>query len=72
MLLNNIEKDIKLKCIDLNINQVELGKKIHTTGQYVNRITKGRVTLINKTFIDMFEAMGYDIEINYIKKKNNI
>jgi len=35
---------------------------------YVNRITKGREQLINKTFLKMLDELGYDVELTYKKK----
>ena len=38
MIKNNIEVDVKVKCIENKITQVQLAEDIGTTGQYVNRI----------------------------------
>ena len=27
--------------------------------------------MVNKTFVQMMEALGYDIELTYVKRKNN-
>ena len=62
MLKNNIEVDVKIKCIEAGKTQAQLGEAIGTTGQYVNRI-------INKTFVEMLDALGYDIELHYVKKE---
>ena len=35
---------------------------------YVNRITKGREQLVNKTFLKMMDELGYDVELTYKKK----
>lgn len=40
MIINNIEKDIKIKCLENDVTQVELAERIDTTGQYVNKIIK--------------------------------
>ena len=40
MLKNNIEVDVKIKCIEAGKTQAQLGEAIGTTGQYVNRIIK--------------------------------
>lgn len=69
MVLNNIELDIKVKCLEENITQAQLGDKIGTTGQYVNRIVKKKDGIMNKTFVEIMEALGYDIEITYIPKE---
>lgn len=47
---------------------MQLGEKINSTGQYVNRIIKKKDGIVNKTFVEMMEALGYDIEITYLKR----
>ena len=68
MIRNNIEVDIKVKCIENGITQAKLAEEIGTTSQYVNRIMKKQNGVVNKTFVQMLEALGYDIEFNYIKR----
>lgn len=68
MVLNNIELDVKVKCLESNMNQLNLAEKIGTTGQYVNRIIKRKDGLFNKTFVEIMEALGYDIEFTYVKR----
>lgn len=65
MVTNNIEIDVKIKCLEAGMTQQELGKAIDTTGQYVNRIMKKESGVVNKTFVQMMEALGYDIELKY-------
>lgn len=69
MITNNIEVDVKVKCIEAGKTQVQLAEEIGTTSQYVNRIIKKKDGVVNKTFVQMIEALGYDIEITYVKKK---
>lgn len=70
MVRNNIELDVKVKCLESNMNQLNLAEKIGTTGQYVNRIIKKKDGLVNKTFVEIMEALGYDIEFTYVKRDN--
>ena len=67
MLKNNIEVDVKVKCIEGGITQAQLAEKIGTTGQYVNQKQDG---VVNKTFVQMLEALGYDIELTYVKRND--
>ena len=69
MVLNNIEIDTKVKCLEAGVTQEQLGAKVGTTGQYVNRIIKKKDGLVNKTFVEMMEALGYDITITYTPRK---
>ena len=70
MIKNNIEVDVKVKCIENGMTQAQLAEKIETTGQYVNRIRKKKDGVVNKTFVQMLEALGYDIELTYIKRED--
>lgn len=69
MVKNNIELDVKVKCLEADMTQQQLGEKVGTTGQYVNRIIKKKEGLVNKTFVQMMEALGYDIELTYVKRE---
>ena len=69
MVKNNIELDVKVKCLEANMTQQQVGETIGTTGQYVNRIIKKKDGIVNKTFVEMLEALGYDIELTYVKKE---
>ena len=70
MIKNNIEIDVKVKCIENGMTQAQLAEEIETTGQYVNRIIKKKDGVVNKTFVQMLEALGYDIELTYIKRED--
>ena len=71
MIKNNIELDVKVKCIENGITQAQVAEKVGTSGPYVNRIIKKQDGLVNKTFVQMMEALGYDIELTYVKRANN-
>lgn len=68
MIKNNIEVDVKVKCIESGKTQVQIADEIGTTSQYVNRVIKKRDGVVNKTFVQMMESLGYDIEITYVKR----
>ena len=67
MVKNNIEVDVKVKCIENRITQAQLAEKVGTTSSYVNRIIKGG-DLVNNTFVQMMDRLGYDIELKYVEK----
>ena len=69
MVKNNIEVYVKVKCIETGKTQVQIAEEINTTSQYVNRVIKKKDGVINNTFVQMMEALGYDIEITYVKRK---
>ena len=68
MLKNKIEIDVKVKCVEEQTTQAELAEKSGTSPSYVNRLIKSPEKIINKTFVQMLEQLGYDIELTYIKK----
>ena len=50
------------------MTQVKLAEEIDTTKAYVNRVIKKSDGVINRTFVQMMEALGYDIELTYVKR----
>lgn len=68
MLRNNVELDLKMRFIEGRITQKEIAEKIGVSVPYVNRITKGREQIVNRTFVKMLDELGYDVVINYVKK----
>jgi len=68
MVKNDIEIDTKIKCLEAKLTQQQLGEAVGTTGQYVNRIIKKKDGVVNKTFVQMMEALGYDIVLTYEKR----
>ena len=69
MIRNNIEVDVKTKCIENGITQAQLAEDIGTTAPYVNRIIKKQEGVLNKTFVQMLEVLGYDIQLTYVKRE---
>ena len=51
MLKNDIEVDVKVKCIENGMTQAQLAEQIKTTSPYVNRIIKKQDGVVNKTFV---------------------
>ena len=68
MVKNDIEIDTKVKCLEAKMTQQQLGEAVGTTGQYVNRVIK-KNDVVNRTFIQMMEALGYDIVLTYEKRQ---
>ncbi|HAP3611821.1 TPA: helix-turn-helix domain-containing protein [Enterococcus faecalis] len=69
MLINNIEIDTKVKCIENDISQTELATKIGTSKSYLNRLIKKQKGIVNNIFLIAMEELGYDIEIIYKKRE---
>ena len=71
MVKNNIELDVKVKCIEQGKTQAKVAKEIDTTRAYVNRVIKRNESVVNNTFVKMMEALGYDIELHYVKREES-
>ncbi|MEQ9809253.1 XRE family transcriptional regulator [Streptococcus jiangjianxini] len=69
MIKNNTEVDVKTTCIEAGIIQVKLAQKIKTSVPYVNRVIRSKESIINNTFLKMMEALGYDIELKYVRRR---
>lgn len=68
MLKNNIEVDVKVKCIEGDITQAKLAEDIGTSALYVSRLIRNHGKIVNKTFLQLMERLGYDVELMYVKK----
>ena len=68
MVKNNFEVDVKVKCIEAGVTQAKLAEQVETTPSYVNRLIKKQENIVNKTFVQMIESLGYDIELTYVKR----
>lgn len=69
MVKNNIELDVKTKCIEQGKTQVQIAEEIDTTKAYVNRVIKKKDGVVNKTFVQMMKALGCDVELTYVKRE---
>ena len=69
MVRNNIEIDVKVKCIEEGTTQAVVAEQIETTKSYVNRVIKKPNGVVNNTFVQMMEALEYDIELHYVKRE---
>ncbi|MGI6042048.1 MAG: helix-turn-helix domain-containing protein [Candidatus Alectryocaccobium sp.] len=69
MVKNNIEVDIKVKCAEEQLTQAKLAERIGTPTSYVNKLIRRDKGIVNNTYVKMLEALGYDIELNYVKRE---
>ena len=67
--LNDIEIDVKTLCVQNRTTQEQIAKAVGTTGQYVNRVIHKEDGLINRTFINIMGALGYDIKLTYVPRE---
>ena len=71
MLKNNIELDVKTRCIEEDRTQVQIAQELGTSPAYISRIINSREQIVNKTFLSMMETLGYDVELTYVRREND-
>ena len=71
MLKNNIEMDIKMRCIEKSTTQAKIAENIGTSPSYVNKIIRSKEQIMNKTFLAMMEDLGFDVELSYVERKES-
>ena len=69
MLKNNIEIDVKTKCIEEGRTQAQVADSIGTSSSYVNKIVRNKEQIVKKTFLAMMEELGYDVQLTYVKRE---
>ncbi len=69
MVKNNIEIDVKVKCLEEHRTQADIAKIVGTPASYVNKLIRRDEGVVNNTFVKMLEALGYDIELHYVKRE---
>ena len=69
MLLNNIELDWKVKCIEEKISQKQVGEDVGTSGAYLSRLINHPEKIVNKTYLAALERLGYDVRLVYEKRE---
>jgi plasmid maintenance system antidote protein VapI len=69
MLRNNVEVDVKVKCIEGDVTQAKLAEDIGTSAPYVSRLIRNNEKIVNKTFLQLMEKLGYDVELTYVKRE---
>lgn len=72
MVKNNIEIDVKVKCLEEGVTQAQLAEMVGTSAPYVSRLINKKEGIINKVFVDMLDKLGYDIQLVYVKKGSSI
>ena len=71
MLKNNIEMDIKMRCIEKSTTQAKIAENIGKSPSDVNKIIRSKEQIMNKTFLAMMEDLGFDVELNYVERKES-
>lgn len=70
MIKNNLEIDVKVKCLEEGVTQAQLAQMVGTSAPYVSRLINKKEGIINKVFVEMLDKLDYDIRLIYVKKKS--
>jgi transcriptional regulator with XRE-family HTH domain len=70
MLLNNIELDVKTRCIEESKTQAKIAEELGTTPGYISRIVNSKEYIVNKIFLGMMESLGYHVRLTYEKMED--
>jgi len=68
MLKNNVEVDVKVKCIEEGLTQAKIAEEVGTSPQYISRLIKNKDNIVNKTFVRILDELGYDVVLTYERK----
>ncbi len=69
MVKNDFEIDVKVKCLEERVTQAQLAEMVGTSAPYISRLINRQDGIVNKTFVEMLDKLGYDIQITYVKKE---
>ena len=58
-----------MKCIEGNTTQAKVAEEVGTPASYVRRVINDGDKVMNKTFVSIMEALGYDVELHYVKRE---
>lgn len=67
---SNIETDVKMRCIEKSTTQAKIAENIATSPSYVNKIVRIKEHIMNKAFLTMMEDLGFDVELQYVKRED--
>lgn len=67
MLLNDTTKDFKMLCIQNDVTQKSVAEKAGISVNYLSQIIAREH--VDRKFVDLLEALGYDVRIEYVKRQ---
>ena len=67
MLKNNIEIDVKTKCIKESRTQAQAAENKAASPSYVNKLVRKK-QIVNKTVPAMMEDPGYDVQLTDVQR----
>ena len=68
MVKYDFDIDVKVKCLEERITQAQLAEMVGTSASYISRLINKQDCIVNKTFVEMLDKLGYDIQVTYVKK----
>ena len=65
------ENRISVICVMESVTQSQLAEMVGTSAPYISRLINKQDGIGNKTFVEMLDKLGYDIQITYVRKETN-
>lgn len=63
MIKNNLEVDVKVKCLEEGVTQAQMAQMVGTSAPYISRPINKKEGIINKVFVDMLDKLRYDLSM---------
>ena len=67
MIKTDIHKEVKKLCIEESKSLTSLAEEIGSSKQYISQLL-GKNTLVNPMLVKLVEALGYDVEVTFVKR----
>ena len=58
-----------MKCTEGSTTQAKVAEEVGTSASDVRRVSNDGDKVMNKTFVSIMEALGYDVELHYVKRE---
>lgn len=69
MIINNIEKDFRVLCINEDKKQSDIAESMGRAKQSLHRAVTGEKSSLSAMLVEAFEELGYDLRIEYVKRE---
>lgn len=70
MVKNDFDIDVKVKCLEERVTQSQLAEMVGTSAPYISRLINKQDGIVNRTFVEILDKLGYDIQITYVRKSD--
>ncbi len=72
MIINDLENEIRWMCDNEGVSIAELGRRMGVSRQRASRAAQTNRGAVPKAFVQLAEALGYDLKIVYVQKTKEL